>query len=103
MRPYLRGKYLDERRRRSPTVAEAVIDDYIAAAGIELQNLPARIAGNDLLLRRRVERVIFEARDAISGRLAEKARQALPEGAVDNTGATDAEDAEPTIPLGTAS
>jgi hypothetical protein len=58
-------------------VAERVIDDYIAAATIELQHMPARVAGSDPVLRRCIERAVFEARDAISGRIAEKARQAM--------------------------
>jgi hypothetical protein len=60
------------------TVELAVIDDYIAAAGVELQNMPSRVAGSDLVLRRRIERAV-RGPGSISGRLANKARQELPE------------------------
>lgn len=66
-------------------VAFAVIDDFVAACIIEIQSLAARIAPTDLHLRRRVDQVVFEARKTISGRIAEKARQAMPKVASDKS------------------
>lgn len=68
------------------TVALEVIDEYVAAVTIELQNMPTRIAGRDIVLRRRIEREVFEVRRAIAGKFADKARQALPEVAADAAG-----------------
>lgn len=73
------------------TVALEVIDEYVAAVTIELQNMPSRIAGRDLVLRRRIEREVFEVRRAIAGKFADKARQAMPQVTVAGTGATDAD------------
>lgn len=60
------------------TVANEIIDEYIGSVISALQNMPSRIAGSDLLLRRRIEREIYEVRRLIADQFAEKARQALP-------------------------
>jgi hypothetical protein len=73
-------------------VAFEVIDEYVADVTIALQNIPARAAGGDRVLRRRIETAVFEARKEISGRMAEKARQAMPEiASVDAEKAPDAD------------
>lgn len=69
-------------------VAMEVIDQYVADVTVALTNIPARAAGGDRVLRRRVETAVLEARKEISGRIAERARQALPEVAAE-TGAND--------------
>ena len=71
-------------------VALEVIDQYVADVTVALQNIPARAAGGDRVLRRRIETAVFEARKEISGRMAERARQAMPEVAAE-TGAADAD------------
>lgn len=72
------------------TVAEAILDEYIAGATVALQNMPTRIAGSDIALRQRVEREVLEVRRAIAGQFADKARAAMPEVAA-GTGAADAD------------
>lgn len=67
-------------------VANQIIDEYIGSVIGALQNMPSRIGGTDLLLRRRIEREIYEVRHLIADQFAEKARQAMPEVAAEEAG-----------------